>query len=207
MNETRFLVLTPVKPFTLGKSRLVDVSAPRRRSLAEAFARDALAAVVTCPVVAQVVVMTTEASLVTGATEYETRPDPVPGDLNASLVAAVRDASQHWPGLRPVVLCADLPALTPEVLADALVDAAARAPYGAAFVPDRAGTGTTLYTAPYEAFAPRFGPGSRAAHLADGAVEVRADVRLRQDVDEPGDLQHVATLGVGHHTAGLLAPA
>ena len=36
----------------------------------------------------------------------------------------------------------------------------------------RDGVGTTLYTAPYDAFDPRFGRGSRAAHLDAGAVEI-----------------------------------
>ncbi len=41
-----------------------------------------------------------------------------------------------------------------------------------AFVPDAAGVGTTLYAAAYDEFDPRFGPGSRAAHLDAGAREL-----------------------------------
>lgn len=60
---------------------------------------------------------------------------------------------------------------------------------------------------PYAVFTPRFGPGSRAAHLGDGAIELNVDRRLRQDVDTPEDLDRVATLGVGVHTAEVLLMA
>lgn len=210
MDTSKFVVLTPVKPFTRGKSRLLGITAEQRRAFAEAFARDTLAAVLDCAVVEEVVVVTTEQSLSPGHgapgayAAYTALPDPVPGDLNATLRAVATQASVRWPHLRPVVLCADLPALTSAVLSDALLQVRERAPYGAAFVPDAAGTGTTLYTSPIADFRPRFGPGSRAAHASDGAVELTVDLRLRQDVDEPGDLGRVAALGTGTATAAVL---
>lgn len=207
MDTSKFVVLTPVKPFTRGKSRLSGITAEQRSAFAEAFARDTLAAVLDCAVVDEVVVVTTEESLAPddGAPRpYTTLPDPVPGDLNATLRAVAAQASVRWPRLRPVALCADLPALTSVVLSDALLQALERAPYGAAFVPDAAGTGTTLYTSPSADFHPRFGPGSRDAHASDGAVELTVDLRLRQDVDEPSDLRRVAALGTGTATAVVL---
>ena len=69
---------------------------------------------------------------------------------------------------------------------------------------DRAGTGTTLYTADNLArFAPQFGAGSCAAHRAAGAVEIGGDAMtsVRQDVDTPDDLADALTLGVGARTA------
>jgi len=70
---------------------------------------------------------------------------------------------------------------------------------------DAAGTGTTLYAAPYDDFDPHFGPGSRAAHLAFGAVEVPGEMAtLRQDVDDVGDLGRAMVLGVGRHTADAM---
>ena len=65
------------------------------------------------------------------------------------------------------------------------------------FVADHLGTGTTMYAAPAGLFDPRFGLGSRAAHLAAGAREVLADVeRLRRDVDTLDDLAALAGLGL-----------
>ncbi len=72
------------------------------------------------------------------------------------------------------------------------------------FVADAAGTGTTMYAAPHDSFDPRFGPGSRAAHLEAGAVAVEGDLAsLRQDVDDLDDLHRVLRLGVGPHTSAL----
>ncbi len=72
---------------------------------------------------------------------------------------------------------------------------------GAAFVADREGIGTTLYTAPYDAFDPRFGRRSRRAHLDSGAREITlAGESLRLDVDDAGALAAAEALGVGAHT-------
>ncbi len=101
----------------------------------------------------------------------------------------------------PVVVCADLPALRPEDLARAL---ALVEPGRAAFVADVSGAGTTMYTAPYGSFEPRFGPGSRAAHGADGAAEIPGRLSsLRRDVDDVDDLRAALELGVGGHTTAL----
>ena len=75
-----------------------------------------------------------------------------------------------------------------------------------AFVADAAGEGTTLVAALSPAdFTPSFGPGSREAHLADGAHEVvEVDVpTLRRDVDTPADLREAIELGVGSRTVSV----
>jgi 2-phospho-L-lactate guanylyltransferase len=93
-------------------------------------------------------------------------------------------------------VCADLPALLPEDL-----DAALGAADGVCFVADHDTVGTTLYTAPYDAFDPRFGRRSREAHLAGGAHERTLPVAsLRLDVDDRAALAEAADLGVGAHT-------
>ena len=100
---------------------------------------------------------------------------------------------------------ADLPALRPEDLAAALVEGT---PHRTSFVPDAAGTGTTLYAADGDAaFAPRFGPTSRKAHLESGAVEVDGAASVRQDVDTPEDLGAALALGVGARTARVVQRA
>ena len=100
-----------------------------------------------------------------------------------------------------MALCADLPALTSADLAGALSQLLRRR---RRFVADAAGSGTTMYAAPLAGFEPRFGPGSRRAHLDAGAAEIDgALATLRQDVDDRDDLARARELGVGRHTAAL----
>jgi 2-phospho-L-lactate guanylyltransferase len=98
-------------------------------------------------------------------------------------------------------LQADLPALRPKELAEAVAIAAGRRAYCA----DRPGTGTTLLLAAAgDALRPSFGPGSAAAHAASGAVAVGAGLdSLRCDVDTAADLAVAAELGLGTKTAPL----
>ena len=50
-------------------------------------------------------------------------------------------------------------------------------------------------------FEPRFGAGSRAAHLEAGAVEIVGDLpTLRRDVDDAQALTEAVALGLGAHT-------
>ncbi len=199
-----FVVVVPVKPPAVGKSRL-HAPAVRRRELAGAFALDTVTAALAAAPVEQVLVVTDDAlfsrDLVTlGASSL---PDGDTSDLNATLRQAVAEAHRRWPGLRPAALCSDLPALRSDELTTAL---RAVCEDGAAFVADAAGTGTTLYTAPATEFAPRFGVGSRGAHLATGATEVAGDLpTLRCDVDDLEDLEAALGLGVGVHTARAAA--
>ena len=98
-------------------------------------------------------------------------------------------------------LQADLPALRPKELAEAIAIAGGRR----AFCADRPGTGTTLLLAAAgDALRPAFGPGSAAAHAASGAVAVGAGLdSLRCDVDTSADLAVAAELGLGARTAPL----
>lgn len=195
-------VLVPVKPPAVGKSRLGGAD-DRRRRLAAAFALDTVTACLGTPQVAAVLAVTDDARFAghLEALGCSVMPDGTTGDLNASMRLAAAEARRRWPDLRPAVVCADLPALRPDDLADALGDVRAAE---AAFVADRQGRGTTLYTAPYDAFAPRFGGDSRAAHLAAGAREIAGPLlTLRLDVDEPSDLVNAVQLGVGPHTKAL----
>lgn len=200
-----FVALVPVKPPRVGKSRLGDVEDVRRRDLAGAFALDTVAAVVAAPEVAQVLVVTDDAAFSRDlvALGCASMPDGQTHDLNASLRLAAAEAERRWPDLQPVAVCADLPALRAADLGAALRGAAG----GAWFVSDADGVGTTLYTAPYDEFVPRFGVGSRLAHQASGAREVEGDLAsLRCDVDDVDDLRAALRLGVGERTAAVTAP-
>jgi 2-phospho-L-lactate guanylyltransferase len=117
-------------------------------------------------------------------------------------------ARERWPSLVPVALLADLPALRPDDLGSALATVASRADGGSAYVVDADGTGTTLYTAPYDDFDPRFGAGSAAAHADAGAWPLPGELRtLRRDVDDADGLRTALALGVGPSTAAALAGA
>ena len=200
MTSPAFVVLLPVKPPARGKSRL-DVDPVRRRRLAAAFALDTARACLSAGSVVAVLAVTDDARFAADlrAAGCETIPDGVAEDLNESLRLAAAEAARRWPAAIPVALCADLPALSSADLDAALTSAAETT--GAAFVADHDGVGTTLYTAPYDAFSPSFGHGSRAAHLGAGAIEIAGTLlTLRQDVDDSAALAAAERLGLGAQT-------
>ena len=229
-------VLLPVKVLARAKSRLAVLAGDRRGDLALALASDTVTAVLACPEVARVVVVTSDpvagpllAALgaIVVADEPSDRSDPggevgplngtpahadpgVQDMLNAALRHGATVAARRWPGTGLAALTADLPALSPAELATALraagtpKTAAARA----AFVPDAAGVGTTLYAVPPGGeFLPLFGGASRARHAAAGATELGLAglTGLRRDVDTPDDLRAALALGVGPFTKAVAA--
>ncbi|RLL70694.1 2-phospho-L-lactate guanylyltransferase [Streptomyces sp. Z26] len=204
----RWRLVIPLKPLARAKSRLAAYADdPRRTGLALAFAQDTVSAAVASTAVAGVAVVTDDprAAAELAALGARVVPDVPSGGLNAALAhgaAAVREVA---PGAPVAALNADLPALRPEELTRVL---AAAAGHPRAFLADAAGTGTTLLAAgPGRLLAPRFGPGSRARHLASGAVELGlADVPgARQDVDTEADLRAALALGVGACSAAAAA--
>lgn len=199
------VVLIPVKPPGIGKTRLVGVPVEQRVALATAFAIDTVNACLATPGVAHVLVTTDDARFASSLTALGADACPDGGHgLNQALVQAAAEGARRWPDLRPVALCADLPALRPSDLATALESAAGRTSY----VADAAGTGTTLYAASYDDFDPRFGVDSAAAHRAAGAEPVAGALPgLRHDVDDLVSLQQAAALGVGPATRNALAAA
>lgn len=204
MTTPRFVALVPVKFLARGKSRLVGIGDHLRRDLAVAFALDTLAAVLATPVVSEVVVVSSDPEVVAHARRLGCTVEPDTGDLNGSLRSAAGRLGPTRPGTVPVAVCADLPALDPTDLEAALAQLSV---HGALFAADHEGVGTTLYAAPYATFDPCFGPGSRAAHRAAGAVEVLGVLaRLRSDVDTRADLEALAgTDRLGEHTRAVLA--
>lgn len=206
MAPHQFVALVPVKPPAVGKSRLRGLDAPVRRALAEAFAQDTVAACLDAASIAQVLVVTDDARFSTAlsALGADTVPDGVSDDLNGTLRLAAAEARRRWPGLTPVALCADLPALRADDLDRVLTRVVLPHP---SFVPDAAGTGTTMYVAAHDEFDPRFGPGSRDAHLDAGADELAdAPLSVRRDVDDLDDLAAAVALGVGPRTAAVSPP-
>jgi 2-phospho-L-lactate/phosphoenolpyruvate guanylyltransferase len=200
-------LVVPVKVLARAKSRLAVLAGPHREALALAMAADTVAAVLACPEVGRVIAVTddaTAAEVLAGLGALVTADTPGRG-LSPALRHGAAAAAAGWPGSGIGALAADLPALRPAELSLAL-RAAER--WEHAFVPDAAGSGTTLYTArPGARFSPRFGPGSAARHRAAGAAEVSLPglASLRRDVDQPPDLNAAADLGVGPRTAAVAA--
>ena len=165
-------VVIPVKVLAHAKSRLAALAGASRPELALAMAADTVAAAVACGRAGTVIVVTDDAA---AAQELSglgavVLPDEPAAGLNPALEFGAAHAAARWPGRGTAALAADLPALRPAELGEALA-AAGRRPE--AFVADAAGTGTTLYTArPGATFCPRFGPGSRDRHRRAGAVQL-----------------------------------
>lgn len=191
-------IVVPVKRLALAKSRLGSYGDERRQALALAFAADVVLA---ASMVGRVLVVTDDerAAPVLAALGAQVEPDDPDAGLNPALEHGVELLRAAAPGLGVATLSADLPALRAPDLAAAL----ARVGSGQrAFVADHSGAGTTLLAAgPGTPLRPAYGAGSRAAHLASGAVELIASESLRLDVDTPADLAAAVALGVGPHTA------
>jgi 2-phospho-L-lactate guanylyltransferase len=213
-------LVVPVKELRRAKSRLAPAvaglpgsdadRAHAHRALALALARDTLRAARAAVRTGRLVVVTGDPAVrlddgdgggIDGG--VETVPDTGDG-LNAAVHRGAEHLRRTGGGRHGVaVLQADLPALSPDELDDALDRAAAlfAAGAGAAFVADHAGTGTTLLVAA-RVLRPRFGPGSAAAHADAGAAPLDGDwPGLRGDVDTVDDLARARALGTGPQTA------
>lgn len=195
----RWTVVLPVKTLPAAKTRLLSASdsPAAHRRLVEAVQADTLAAARAADGVARVLIVTDRAGLADALVQAR------PG-LNPGLAEAAAHAAQLWPAEGVAALVGDLPALRPDELASALAAAAANP---RSFVPDAAGTGTTLLAArPGIALEPAFGPGSAARH-GSIAVSLEAGPGLRRDVDTADDLRAAAVIGLGPATAAEMAAA
>jgi len=223
-------VIVPIKRLGLAKTRLRGaLPGVAHDDLVLAMTMDTICAALACPVVGRVVVVTddaiaTRAVKALGADVIADVPDAGlnPALAYAATVARPKGATASLPGV--AALAADLPALRTHELTEALrrAEDVAWPPPGSsppagggsstaapvrAYVSDSTGTGTVLLAAPPGArLEPCFGPGSAAAHGASGAVALTGDwPSLRHDVDTAADLAAAVVLGVGPHTAAVVA--
>ena len=194
---TDWIVVLPVKQASRAKSRLGG-----RAALARAIALDTIEAVASCAAVARVVVVTDdaelEASVPSGVVVTADRAGAGP---DAAIVEAMAGLPESSPR---AALLADLPALRPQDLAQAL---AAAASVERAVVADAEGTGSTLVTASAGvSWTSAFGADSFARHLALGctALDVPADSSLRRDVDTPAHLGAAEGMGLGRWTSAAV---
>lgn len=197
----------PIKSWAAGKSRL-HADPETRRMLAQAISQDTFDAVAACPLVGRILVVTGDehvAAYVLGArVTVVDEPGPSEDGLAAAIDAGVAWCASNAAGKPLVVIPADLPALTPQVLAETLTQAFAH-PF--AFVPDASGLGTTLLVATEPALLlHHYGEGSAQRHIDAGAFPLpHADPRARRDVDTLGELREAMDLGAGSRTREALA--
>ncbi len=179
----------PVKGRGLRKTRLGGSGAVREE-LSIAMFRDCLLAVQASEL-GPAVVVSPDAGILELAESAGATAFPHRGDLNRAIAAAAGTA--YCAALLP-----DLPALRPEHLVEALTTR------DEGFVPDICGLGTTLLFG--QSLRPHFGRGSAAAHAAQGYPRIELpECGLRVDVDTPEDLARAQRLGIGAHTAAVLA--
>jgi 2-phospho-L-lactate guanylyltransferase len=210
-------IVVPVKGTAEGKSRMAPaLDQAQRMRLVEAFALDAVSALLRSALVARVIVVTDAAAPVArslSALGAHIVPDPGRG-LNGAVAAGIENArsasprsgEDEIPVPTPVAaLLGDLPCLTTSDIDDALMRASGHL---LAVVPDAEGSGTTLITAGAGLpLVPRFGAGSAARHVAAGhaVLDVAPDSTLRLDVDTEADLAVAVARGVGPHTRDALS--
>jgi 2-phospho-L-lactate/phosphoenolpyruvate guanylyltransferase len=191
-------VLVPVKDLDRAKSRLRGaLPGVPHRDLVLALVLDTLAAALACPAVAAVLVISSDEAVAAAARDLGAKvlPDTPDAGLNPALAHGAAAAG----GGPLAALAGDLPALRAHDLAATLTAVTVRG-----YVPDAAGTGTTLLATPAgTALDPRFGVGSARAHARSGAVALAAAESLRRDVDTAEDLAAAVRLGLGPRTAAL----
>lgn len=213
----RWILVVPVKDARRGKTRLAEALEPSARAaLVRAMALDTIEAVLACPRVARVVVVTGDGEVAAAAgrlARVRVLPEPAAGTddrpggwaaLNRAVAAGVDAARGEAPTAHIGVLLGDLPGLDPAELDTALALAEGH-PRGV--LPDADGTGTTLLTvAPGERLSPRFGGGSAVAHRSLGHVSLDLPTAstLRHDVDVPADLAEALAHGMAGRTGALL---
>ena len=189
---TDWRILVPVKDLRRAKSR-TGLTAEARAELASAMLADVLAALGSCPQVAEIAVCTSDLGVADLVSPLGVRVVAVPGD---SLNGDLRYAADQLRAVdaRLGVVTADLPCARGGDFATLL----AAASESASFVPSPDGGTTVLLAASGASLAPQFGPGSAHRHGTFGTdLGVLAGERLRRDVDTSADLDHALRLGAG----------
>lgn len=198
--------VVPVKPLAMAKTRLA-LPAAHRQALALAFALDTIAALTETAYVVGVLVVTSDETVAdrVGRLGVRVADDRVTG-LGPAVREGIRVATAWHPDSGVAVVPGDLPCLSSRDVTDVLVEAAAHPSGPGSFVPDRAGTGTTLVVQALGLPAlTRYGPDSAARHRALGLrALVNAPAGARHDVDTLADLRAAVSKGIGSHTRGAV---
>jgi len=187
----RSTIVVPIKPLPAAKTRLRGaVPAFAHADLVLAMAQDTVTAALACRAVGRVLVVCDDQRVAAALTALgaDCVPDVPAAGLNPAIVYGAAQVDGDV-----AALTADLPALRPEELEEALDEG------GRCFVPDMEGTGTVLLIG--RPLDPHFGVGSAEAHERSGARRLDKNwPGLRRDIDTLADLQQGRQLGLGRHT-------
>ena len=185
------IAILPVKSFGAAKQRLAAaLGVDSRRALAQAMFSDVLAGLRRVDALDAIAVVTADPAAEAAARGGGVRVLRDTAQAGQSAAASIGIACALAEGFERVLLVpGDTPLLDPGELTALLASVRT-----ASIVPDRHGTGTNaLVLSPPDAFAPSFGPGSLARHVAAAeAAGVSAAVAelptLMLDVDTGADL-------------------
>jgi 2-phospho-L-lactate guanylyltransferase len=186
-----WVVLVPLKSLSLAKSRLECPVPEHREALVRAMVETVVTTAGDVASVGEVVVVTDEPWDHVAARALVV-PDGGRHGLNGALSRAAASVARRWPDRGIAALPGDIAAATVHELATCLATAS---DHQRSVVADHAGTGAVLLTCrPGVALDPRFGPGSRFAHVRSGAVDITPHLDaplLRRDLDTAGDVAAV----------------
>lgn len=193
--------IIPVRSLTASKSRLQGAPG-NPADFTAAFLSDVADACRTSENIEHTIVVTPSGDV---AELAETLGCAVHRESDATGInEAINQARTIVDANRPVIaILGDTPCLTGAVL-DVVIATANDHPVS--FVPDAAGTGSTMWCARDSTASPHFGQHSRARHRQAGATELGTKqasptwARARRDVDTPVDLWDAVRLGVGPAT-------
>lgn len=196
-------VAIALKGLAAGKSRLAPtVPAHERGELLVAMASDVVAAARASCAFRRILVVTPEPALAWRLGScVVVLPERRASGLDDAYRRAIR-AAGHGP---LALVAADLPGLRADDLDH--VAAVAEEIGGPVVVADHEGTGTTVLAGPVARYLePRFGAGSRDAHVASGAVDVShtCSQTVRHDVDTWAALAAMGSVDVGPATGHWL---
>jgi 2-phospho-L-lactate/phosphoenolpyruvate guanylyltransferase len=188
-----WIVVIPFKGAPDGKSRLSEFLGPEdRAALAQAFLEDVVEVALAVSCVSDVFVVTPGRPALPEAVQVVADPG---NGLNAAVQEAVLSARESDEDAWIAVLTGDIPLVQVRDLEEAL---GAALEHDLGMVADNEGTGTTMLTsAPTANLEPRFGIGSRTAHLSHGFSEIGipVDSALRFDIDTLADIESAEARG------------
>ena len=197
----QFAAIVPIRSWTTGKSRL-DLDDTVRESLGRAFALDVVAVLQDSPRIGLVVVVSSDAEVLTTFTSCDAEDDRGRGLNDAVAQGCAHALARGWS--RIVVVPSDLPCVTVPALDETL---AMSEGHTHTYCPDAGGEGTSLVISNDPAnLVTSYGPGSSSAHRSAGLVPLLgAPLEVRCDVDTLEHLREAQGFGTGLHTAAVLA--